>query len=424
LALFSAERLSRLLTPSASSRSLLIVSICAILVLCQPKSEPLKSCSFRSYFRGGGVRERERERERERGQRKSGEQASGGRKKKKRGRRSSGGCKRKQKADVVVVSELRPILRFETLFLRDEAPALTGPAPAQWRTEQNPCAKQLESGGRIVVATSRRCCSTTTKTATTARDAAFRIAPGAPSFATCEPPRDARNHLLRTCRVFCAMRMSKSARLDSATAVSISSLERPRKSAALVGLAASGATAEARRGAAEAKAAALLGEGARAAARMVLQERGEGRGRKCDEKRETRGREGVALTQDKKKKKTFLPVESPFFAPDTPSLGRRHNKKNERLSFRALLSRRGVGSRSRRPSSGLPPRPALPRRGVAGSESAFSGECKQQQCRRGEEKKDRWPPTSKRRACLPFLRQRNAPALSRRFFKTRSRDAS
>jgi hypothetical protein len=280
----------------------------------------LKSCSFRSYFRGGGVRERERERERERGQRKSGEQASGGRKKKKRGRRSSGGCKRKQKADVIVVSELRPILRFETLFLRDEAPALTGPAPAQWRTEQNPCAKQLESGGRIVVATSRRCCSTTTKTATTARDAAFRIAPGAPSFATCEPPRDARNHLLRTCRVFCAMRMSKSARLDSATAVSISSLERPRKSAALVGLAASGATAEARRGAAEAKAAALLGEGARAAARMVLQERGEGRGRKCDEKRETRGREGVALTQDKKKKKTFLPVESPFFAPDTPSL--------------------------------------------------------------------------------------------------------
>ena len=43
-ALFSAARLSLLLTPSASSRSLLTVSIWAILVLCQPKSEPLNSC--------------------------------------------------------------------------------------------------------------------------------------------------------------------------------------------------------------------------------------------------------------------------------------------------------------------------------------------------------------------------------------------
>lgn len=50
-----------------------------------------------------------------------------------------------------------------------------------------------------------------------------------------------------TWRVRCAMRMSNSARLDSATAASMAASSRPRNSAALVGLAASGVTAEARR---------------------------------------------------------------------------------------------------------------------------------------------------------------------------------
>ena len=87
------------------------------------------------------------------------------------------------------------------------------------------------------------------------------------------------------------MRMSNSARLDSATALSISSLERPRKSAALVGLAASGATAEARRGAEE-RAAALDQASARyeALKAALLDKVDPGRGRPQPEERARRSR--------------------------------------------------------------------------------------------------------------------------------------
>lgn len=79
------------------------------------------------------------------------------------------------------------------------------------------------------------------------------------------------------------MRMSKRARLDSATAVSISSFERPRKSAALVGLAAT-TTDAARRDDEGARAEAPLVEGARAARivffRRSRKRKGNARGKK------------------------------------------------------------------------------------------------------------------------------------------------
>ena len=124
------------------------------------------------------------------------------------------------------------------------------------------------------------------------------------------------------------------------------------------------------------------GCGAHGVARERAEERG---GRRGIHSRKKRRRERKEVGGEEEEKR------SPLFHSSSPRAkkDRDATKRNERL---ALLSRRGVGSHPRRPSSGLPPHPTLPRRGVAGSESeSSSGECEQQQCRRrrGEEREEK-----------------------------------